>query len=83
MSHVLSDIPTCTDPVKGIVVIADSQSAMKIFENESISRRRKHIDITYHLVRSVTDEGKEILGYISTGETAPDMLNKTLSWIKL
>lgn len=47
----LKDFPLCTNFQKGMPVRADSQSAMTLAGNESINRRNKHIDITYHIVR--------------------------------
>ena len=83
MRRLLSNIPITTDLMKGLVLLADSQSAMKLADKESINRRNKHIDIPYHFVRSVTDEGKVILRYLPNGEMVADMLNKPLGRIKL
>lgn len=55
---------------------------MKLAANESINRRNKHIDITYHYVRDVTNNGEAILGYVPTTEMVADTLNKPLGRIK-
>lgn len=82
MRRLLSDIPTNTDLSNGIQVLADSQSAMKLATNESINRRNKHIDITFHYVRDVTSKGEVILGYVPTSDMVADMLNKPLGRVK-
>ena len=67
---------------EGITLLADSQSAMKLASNESINRRNKHIDITYHYVREATSNNEVSLGYVPTGEMVADMLNKPLGRLK-
>ena len=70
------------DLTKGMRILADSQSAMKLAANESINRRNKHIDITFHYVREVTSNGEVTLGYVPTADMVADMLNKPLGRIK-
>ena len=82
LKRLLSDIPVDSDLTKGMKILADSQSAMKLATNESINRRNKHIDISYHFVREVTNNGEVRLGYIPTSEMVADMLNKPLGRVK-
>ena len=64
-------------------LFSDSQSGIKLSQNESINRRNKHIDITYHYVRDVVKKGEIELGYIPTGDMIADMLTKPLGKVKL
>jgi hypothetical protein len=41
--------------------------------------KTKHIDIKYHLIRDIVDEGKIIVDKIHTDEHPADMLTKPLS----
>ncbi len=82
MKRLFSDIPVDTDLSKGITILSDSQSGIKLAENESINRRNKHIDINYHFVRQVTEDGQVVLEYIPTSEMVADMLTKPLGRIQ-
>ena len=82
LKRLVSVIPLKNDFEKGLEVLADSQSAIKLAANESINRRNKHIDITYHFVRDVTSSGEVSLGYVPTSDMAADMLNKPLARLK-
>ena len=82
MKRLFSDIPVDTDLSKGITILSDSQSGIKLAENEIINRRNKHIDINYHFVRQVTEDGQIVLEYIPTSEMVADMLTKPLGRIQ-
>ena len=82
LKRLLADISISKDLTSGIMVRADSQSAMKMAKNESINRRNKHIDITYHYVREVTENGEVYMVYVPTDSMAADMLTKALGRIK-
>lgn len=66
-----------------MVVFSDSQSAIKLSENESINRRNKHIDITYHFVIDLVARGDIKLQYKSTLDMIADMLTKPLEREKI
>ena len=55
---------------------------MKLPDNESINRRNKHIDITYHFVREVTNNGQVNLTYIPSSDMIADMLTKPLRRVR-
>jgi hypothetical protein len=57
----------------------DNQSCMKLVENEKFSNRSKHIDIKYHFVRDLYQEGVVSLKYCSTESNTADILTKPLS----
>ena len=82
LKRLVSVIPLKSEVGTGMKVLADSQSAIKLAANESINRRNKHIDITYHFVRDVTSNGDVWLCYVPTSEMVADMLNKPLGRVK-
>ena len=82
MKRLFSDIPADTDLSQGIKILNDSQSAQKLSANESINRRNKHIDIKYHFVRHVIEEGQVVFPYLPTSEMVADMLTKPLGRIQ-
>ena len=82
LTRLLKDFPVKNYLEKGMIVRADSQSAMKLAANESINRRNKHIDITYHFVREVTSNGQVTLTYVPTSNMIADMLTKPLGRVK-
>jgi hypothetical protein len=61
-----------------VPVYCDSQSAMKIAENENITARSKHIDIRYHFIKDHIRSGDVILRWISTEKQDADLLTKRL-----
>lgn len=69
--------------VKSVKIFSDSQSAMKLSENNGINRRNKYIDITYHYVRDVVSKGIVNLEYVPTTEMTADMLTKPIARVKL
>lgn len=83
LTRLLTKTETNTDRLKGMIVLADSQSGMKLPANVSINSRNKHIDINYHFVRHVTEDGRVILLYVPKEFMVGDMLNKALGRIKL
>lgn len=58
----------------------DNQSCIKMFDNQKISNRTKHIDIKFHFVKDIINQKKMInLEYCSSKEMIADMLTKPLS----
>ena len=82
IKRLFSDIPIGTDLSKGIKMLDDSQSANKLAANASINRRNKHIDIKYHFVRHVVEDGQVIILYYPTSNMVADMLTKPLGRIQ-
>lgn len=67
---------------KNMVVFSDNQSGIKLSENEKITRRNKHIDLTYHFVRDVVTCGDGDLCYKPTLEITADSRTKPLGYVK-
>ncbi|KAM2077718.1 hypothetical protein ACFX1R_025466 [Malus domestica] len=60
-------------------VHCDSQSAIHLAKNQVHHARTKHIDVRFHFVREVIDEGDILLQKIGTADNPADMLTKPVS----
>lgn len=76
-NRLLSKIPLGYDFSKRVRVLPDGQSAMNLASNESTNRRNKHIDITFHYSRDVTNNVEENYYMVA------DMLTNPLGRAKL
>ena len=56
----------------------DSQSIIHLAKNPRYHSKTKHIDVRYHWIRQVLDDGLLQLEKIHTEENPADMLTKTL-----
>ena len=61
---------------------SDSQSAIHLTKNQVQHARTKHIDVRFHFVREIVDEGKILLQKIKTADNPADMLTKVVTAIK-
>ncbi|KAE8725113.1 hypothetical protein F3Y22_tig00009009pilonHSYRG00067 [Hibiscus syriacus] len=59
-----------------ISLYCDSQSAIHLAKNQVYHSRTKHIDVRYHFVREIFEEGKILLQKITTSENPADMMTK-------
>ncbi|KAE8691598.1 Transducin/WD40 repeat-like superfamily protein isoform 2 [Hibiscus syriacus] len=59
-----------------INLYCDSQSAIHLEKNQVYHSRTKHIDVKYHFVREIFEEGKILLQKITTLENPADMMTK-------
>jgi hypothetical protein len=66
-----------------VLILADNQGSMKLAENDSTSKRTKHIDIRYQFTKNAILEGEIALKYCSTTEMVADMMTKPLGKVKL
>ena len=62
---------------------SDSQSAIHLAKNSAFHSRTKHIDIRYHFIRSLLEDGSIALEKIHTSENLADMLTKAVTREKL
>ena len=67
---------------KGILY-SDSQSAIFLAKNPAFHSRTKHIQLRYHFIRSLLDDGQLILEKIQGSENPGDMLTKDVPIEKL
>ena len=65
-----------------ITVLCDSQSAICLAKNSVHHARTKHIDVRFHFVREILNEGDILLEKISTADNPADMMTKVVSGIK-
>lgn len=57
----------------------DSQSAIHLAKNQVHHARTKHIDVRYHFVRNVVEEGDISLTKVHTNENMANMLTKVVT----
>ena len=61
----------------------DNQAAIALAHNAAVNRRNKHIDVRYHYIRQVVQDGTITIEYCPTDEMVADMLTKALGRVKL
>jgi hypothetical protein len=61
-----------------ITIHCDNQSTIALALNNKFHARTKHIDIHYHFVRSVIENGTIDLQYIPSAENVADVFTKAL-----
>ena len=65
---------------KTVRVHYNSQSAPLLAQNSVYHARMKHIDIRYHQIRELMEEGEVELVKVHTKKNPADALTKVLSW---
>ncbi|KAL5831285.1 hypothetical protein ACOSQ4_016639 [Xanthoceras sorbifolium] len=65
------------------VLYCDSQSAIHLAKNPSFHSRTKHMQLRYHFIRSLLEDGILKLEKISGAQNPADMLTKTVTTDKL
>ena len=70
-------------PIDGpTVLFSDSQSAIALAKDGHYHARTKHIDIRYHFIRYIIEEGTMKLNYCPTDDMTADTLTKALPSMK-
>ncbi|KAL5865755.1 hypothetical protein ACOSQ3_003269 [Xanthoceras sorbifolium] len=67
---------------KHFKVYCDNQSAIHLAKNQVYHARTKHIDVRYHFVREIIEEGGVQIQKIHTAENPADMMTKVVTAIK-
>ena len=62
---------------------SDSQSAIHLAKNSAFHSRTKHIQLKYHFIRSVLEDGELKLEKIHSSQNPADMLTKVVTREKL
>ncbi|KAE8723109.1 Retrovirus-related Pol polyprotein from transposon TNT 1-94 [Hibiscus syriacus] len=65
------------------ILYCDSQSVIHLAKNPSFHSRTKHIQLRYHFIRSLLEDGILKLEKISEAQNPADMLTKTVTTDKL
>ncbi len=65
------------------VLHSDSQSAIHLAKNSAFHSRTKHIDLRYHFIRSLIEDGVLKLVKIAGSKNPVDMLTKLITTEKL
>lgn len=57
-----------------IMVLYDNQSAIHLFKHSQCHKRTKHVDMRYHFIIEVTENGQVVLENVHIDETVVDMV---------
>ena len=68
--------------VEPMTIYTDSESAIKLSQNQQFHARTKHIDVQCHWIREAIANGRIRLQYLHTNEMKADLLTKALGRIK-
>ena len=78
--NLLSEIfAPITTPIQ---INSNNQSAIALAKDDRFHARTKHIDIRYHFIRYVVEEGKVRLTYCPTEDMTVDIFTKALPSLK-
>lgn len=64
------------DPIQ---ILADNQGAIKVTTNVGMSDRLKHIDIKFHFLKQIVEEGRLEFNYVSSQCNVADILTKAVA----
>ena len=70
-------------PQQDNYLFIDCQSAIHLAKNLALHSKTKHIQLRYHFIRSVLEDGQLKLEKIHTNENPADMLTKVVTREKL
>ena len=70
-------------PQRDNYLFTDSQSVIHLAKNSTLHLKTKHIQLWYHFIRSVLEDGQLKLEKIHTNENPADMLTKVVTREKL
>ena len=65
-------------PTKPIVINEDNQGAIALAQNPIAHSRTKHIDVRFHFIRKVREEGIIDIVYCPMSEMVADLLTKPI-----
>ena len=67
---------------KQVTVFCDNHSTIHLAKNQVYHARTKHIDVRYHFVREIIEEGGVLVQKIKTDDNPTDLLTKVVAMIK-
>ena len=59
-------------------MLGDNQGSLALVKNPHLHERSKHIDICYHYIRDLAEQGKLQVNYIPTANMVADGMTKPL-----
>jgi hypothetical protein len=59
-------------------MLGDNQGAIALTKNPHLHERSKHIDVCYHFVRDMAEQGKLKVAYVPTTNMVADGMTKPL-----
>ena len=65
-----------------LILNCDSQGAIALTKDKKFHARTKYIDMCYHFIREVVEDGKVTVQYIPTGDNISDIFTKLLTKAK-
>ncbi|KAJ9551903.1 hypothetical protein OSB04_015948, partial [Centaurea solstitialis] len=68
----------CLSQKNGTIIWCDNVSTIKLSKNPVLHKRSKHIDVRFHFLRDLVNEGTIELVYCSSEEQVADILTKPL-----
>ena len=66
-----------------VCMFSDNQGTIALTKNPIVSQRSKHIDIKYHFIRDVLQQGTMTLDYVESAANVADVMTKPMSAVKL
>jgi hypothetical protein len=74
-------LPTLTNVTNNSVIMhCDNQGAIKLVHNPVFHERTKHIEVRYHFMREVVEDGIVKIVYLSTDNMTADIMTKALCY---
>ena len=64
-------------------ICSDNQGALFVSENAVTEKRTKHIDIRYHYIRDVIEQGHVEVLFVPGIDNPADIFTKNLGWVKI
>ncbi|KAK9051372.1 hypothetical protein SSX86_027999 [Deinandra increscens subsp. villosa] len=64
--------------VQDTKICCDNQGAIALAKNSVFHERTKHINVRFHFIRDIVNEGKVVLEYVNTQENCSDVFTKAL-----
>ena len=72
----------CSAPDDPLILNCDNQGAIALAKDNKFHMHTKHIDMCYHFIREVVEDGKVTVQYIPTRDNISDIFTKPLAKAK-
>jgi hypothetical protein len=61
-----------------VTIFEDNEGCIKLAENDTSTKRTKHIDVRFHFLRETVQEGKVELAFVRSYDQLADVLTKNV-----